>query len=72
MVLNQLRIVAKFKSIRDLAGHQNPRAFAALQGEEAADLWYPASQIREIAHQILSLLSLLPATPAEDADVQDR
>lgn len=69
MVLNQLRIVAKFKSIRDLAGHQNPRAFAALQGEEAADLWYPASQIREIANQILSLL---PATPEEDADVQDR
>jgi hypothetical protein len=69
LVLNQLRIVAKFKSIRDLAGHQNPRAFAALQGEEAADLWYPASQIREIANQILSLL---PATPEEDADVQDR
>eukprot|EP00435_Cladocopium_sp_Y103_P023498 s2029_g5.t1 len=68
--LIQKQIVAKFKSIRDLAGHLNPAAFATLPEEEVASLWDDASRIRAIANGILSLL---PATLEEDgADVQDQ
>ena len=64
---NQLRIVANFKTIRDHAARK-PAAFADLQGQEAVDLWNDAAEIRKIAKHILSLLN---ATPEEDADVQD-
>ena len=64
-VLNQLRIVAKFKKIIDLAAEQTPAAFA----KGAEHLWDPTSQIREIANEILTLLG---ATPAKDTDAQDR
>ena len=69
LVLNQLRIVTKFKIIRDLAAHENPADFGMMQGEEAANLWDDAEEVLAIADEILSLLS---AIPKEDAEVQDR
>lgn len=68
-MFSQLRIVAKFKAIRNLAVSPEPAHFETLQGEEAADWWDVAAIIRAHANEILSLLC---AIPEEEVDVQDR
>ena len=68
-MFSQLRIVAKFKAIRNLAVSPEPARFETLQGEKAADWWDVAAAIRARANEILSLLC---AIPEEEVDVQDR
>ena len=61
-------IVAKFKTIRDIAA-RNPAEFESLQEEEVADLWNDAAAIRATANEMLPLLC---AIPEEELDMQDR
>ena len=69
LLLNQLRIMAKFNMMSLFAAQGNPGVFAQFRGEEVADLWHDAAIIRKMAHEIQSLLGTVPE---EEVDVQDR
>ena len=67
-----LRIVAKFKAIRDIAIYEDPNRVANLQEEmqeNAADIWVSLRAIQDRVKEIREFLGA--ATDEEDSDVQD-
>lgn len=71
LAFNQLRIVGKFKAIRDSAIYDNPDDIADLEAlleQEADDMWENVRAIRECAKEILLRLG---AATEEDLDAQD-
>lgn len=72
LAFNQLRIVGKFKAIRDSAIYDHPDDIADLQAlleQEAAGMWEMLRAIRECANEILRLLGA--AAEEEDLEVED-
>ena len=72
MAYSGLRIVAKFKAIRDIATYEDPNKVANLQGEmqeNAADIWTCLCAIKAWVKEIREFLGA--ATDEEDSDVQD-
>ena len=67
---NQLRLVAKFKEIRELALPDDDLVFEddlALQDEAAAQMWDMASSVRKLAREIQELLAAaIDLEPAQD------
>ena len=71
LAFDQLRIVGKFKVIRDSATYDHPDRIADLQAlleQEAAGMWEMLPAIREWANEILRLLG---AAKKEDLEVED-
>ena len=71
LAFNQLRIVGKFKQMRDSATCHHPDKIADLQAlleEEAPSMWENLRAIQELAHEILRLLR---AATEEDLEVED-
>ena len=65
-----LRILAKLKTIRDLAPHERPGRIDAanLQVEEVEDLLGDERAIQDLAREILPLLPTVPAIEEEEED----
>ena len=71
---NQLRIVAKFQEIQELALEVHALVFEddlALQ-DEAAEIWDLASSIRKLAREIQELLTAADLEPAQERQWEDQ
>ena len=72
LAYSRLRIVAKFKAIRDNAIYEDPNRVANLREEmqeNAADIWVSLRAIQDRVKEIREFLGA--ATDEEDSDVQD-